>query len=69
MFITRTISGFILVVIVALAFYLGPLATNILMCFVSLVGVMELLRVYKLNKRVIGWINYIFTIGYYALLY
>ena len=50
MFITRTISGFILVVIVALAFYLGPLATNILMCFVSLVGVMELLRVYKLNK-------------------
>ena len=45
MFITRTISGFILVVIVALAFYLGPLATNILMCFVSLVGVMELLPI------------------------
>lgn len=69
MFKQRTISAVILVIIAAITLYFGGAVTNIVMCAVSLVGVMELLRIYELNKKSIGIIAYIATIAYYACLY
>lgn len=69
MFKTRLISGIFIVIIAALALYLGGNVTLGLIAIISLIGVMEVLRVLKLNKLVLGGCIYVFTIGYYVLLY
>lgn len=69
MFKQRTISAVILVILAAVTLYFGGLVTNVVMCAVSLIGVMELLRVYELNKSILGGVSYAATICYYVVIY
>lgn len=69
MFKQRAISAVILVIIAAITLYFGGALTCLVMCAVSLIGVMELLRIYGLNKKELGYAAYGATVFYYALLY
>lgn len=68
MFKTRLLSGIVLVILVIGVLYLGGYVTAGAMLLLSLGGVFELLRIYKLHKSPIGIVTYIATIVYYALL-
>jgi phosphatidate cytidylyltransferase len=57
------------VIIAAITLYFGGALTCLVMCAVSLIGVMELLRIYGLNKKELGYAAYGATVFYYALLY
>lgn len=69
MFKQRAISAVILVIIAAITLYFGGALTCLVMCAVSLIGVMELLRIYGLNKKGLGYAAYGAMVFYYALLY
>ena len=69
MFVTRLISGIILVILAIGTLYFGGEVTCLVTLMISLVGVFELMRVYKLHKKLPAVIAYLGTIGYYALLY
>ena len=69
MFKQRAISAVILVIIAAITLYFGGALTCLVMCAVSLIGVMELLRIYGLTKKGLGYAAYGATVFYYALLY
>ena len=62
----RVISGAVLVVILAITLYFGGIVTCGLMALVSLVGNMELLRVYKKTP---GIVCYLATVLYYIAIY
>lgn len=65
----RVISGAVLVVILAITLYFGGIVTCGLMALVSLVGNMELLRVYGVNKKTPGIVCYLATVQYYIAIY
>ena len=65
----RVISGAVLVVILAITLYFGGIVTCGLMALVSLVGNMELLRVYGVNKKPPGIVCYLATVLYYIAIY
>lgn len=65
----RVISGAVLVVILAITLYFGGIVTCGLMVLVSLVGNMELLRVYGVNKKTPGIVCYLATVLYYIAIY
>lgn len=65
----RVISGAVLVVILAITLYFGGIVTCGLMALVSLVGNMELLRVYGVNKTTPGIVCYLATVLYYIAIY
>ncbi|MGN0394867.1 MAG: phosphatidate cytidylyltransferase [Coprococcus sp.] len=69
MFKQRAISAVFLVIIAAITLYFGGAVTCFVMCAVSLIGTMELLRVYELHKKSPGIVAYIVTILYYVCLY
>ena len=62
----RVISGAVLVVILAITLYFGGIVTCGLMALVSLVGNMELLRVYGVNKKTPGIVLYSHIPGSYG---
>ncbi len=68
MFKTRLLSGIVLVILVIGVLYLGGYVTAGAMLLLSLGGVYELLRIYKLHKTPMGITTYIATIVYYGLL-
>lgn len=68
-FLTRTISGMVLVAVLAAVLLCGG---NVLLCFlgaVSLCGVMELYRVWNIHKALPGIFGYAAVAAYYVLLY
>lgn len=68
MFKTRLLSGIVLVIILAAALILGG---NILWCFtlfISLVGLVELNRVLKNQKNILGMLSYAICIIFYICL-
>lgn len=65
----RVISGAVLVVILAITLYFRGIVTCGLMALVSLVGNMELLRVYGVNKKTPGIVCYLATVLYYIAIY
>ena len=65
----RVISGAVLVVILAITLYFGGIVTCGLMALVSLVGNMELLRVYGVNNKTPGIVSYLATVLYYIAIY
>jgi phosphatidate cytidylyltransferase len=69
MFKQRVLSGVILVILAAATLYAGGAVTAVVMCAISLIGVMELLRIYDLNKTVLGLAAYAATIIYYVFIY
>ncbi len=68
MFVTRLISGIVLVIIAFVVLFLGGPVTGLAMMGLSLVGVFELCRVYKIEKNSPVVIAYIWTVLYYAVL-
>lgn len=69
MFKQRLISAVVLVILTAITIYFGGAVTAGVMCAVSLIGVMELLRVFHLNKKILGIVCYITTVLYYCLIF
>ena len=65
----RVISGAVLVVILAVTLYFGGAVTCAFMGLVSLIGNMELLRVYGVNRKLPGIVCYLATIFYYVAIY
>ena len=68
MFKTRLLSGIVLVILIAAALIPGGYVTLAAMLIISYVGVFELLRVYGIETRLIGWISYVATGLLYILL-
>lgn len=64
MFITRLLSGIVLVAGFILLFYFGGIALCIAIMFLSLVGTFELMRVFKMEKTPLAVLSYIFAAGY-----
>lgn len=64
----RVISGAVLTVLAVIILYLGGYVTGVATLLLSLGGVFELLRVYKLEKTAFGWIAYVITVVYYGLI-
>ena len=69
MFWTRLASGIVLVILAIGTLWVGGWLTCAVMGLLSLVGCFELLRVYGLEKRLMGIACYLTTILYYVVLY
>ncbi len=68
MFWTRLASGIVLVILATVTLYFGGYVTGVVTLLLSLIGVFELMRVYKVEKTVMAFVAYIATIVYYVLL-
>lgn len=69
MFKTRLLSGIVLVILAVAVLYYGGIVTLMATMLLALGGVFELLRIYKLNKSLLGYMAYAITIAGYLLLY
>lgn len=68
MFKVRLLSGAILTLVVIGVLYFGGYVTAAAALLLSLGGMYELLRIYKLHNRLSGVLAYIAAVGYYVLL-
>lgn len=69
MFITRLLSGVVLMAAAIILLFAGNVWLLAAAAVLSLLGVFELLRVFRMEKHPLAWIAYIATLGYYVLLY
>ena len=69
MFKTRLMSSIVLVILTIAVLYFGGWVTALALLLLSLKGVQELLRVYKLDKSSFGILAYIFTVILYVIIY
>ena len=69
MFRTRLLSGVILLVITLFVVIFGGNLLFAVLFAISLIGMMELYRVVKINKTIMGMVGYVAGITYYLLLY
>ena len=69
MFKVRLMSGIVLVLLAIGVLYAGGYVTGVAILLLSLGGVLEMLRIYKLHNRLIGLVSYMATIAYYLLLF
>lgn len=69
MFKVRLMSSIALVIIMSAALIYGGPVLLLLMLFISLVGMMELYRIYGIHKAAPAIAGYICAIAYYAMLY
>lgn len=67
-FVTRVISGAILAVVTIAVLLAGDWITYGAILAVSLIGMFELYRVFKIEKRLAGWLGYLATVGYFLML-
>lgn len=65
MFKTRLISSIILVIVMVLGLLLGGIPLSLLMLIISVVGMMELYRIYGFHKTPLGIMGYSIAILYY----
>lgn len=68
MFRTRLISGIVLVILALVFIISGGYVLWAVSLALSLIGLMELYRVFQIHKTQLGWIGYFLTVGYYVLL-
>ncbi|SFG09334.1 phosphatidate cytidylyltransferase [Oribacterium sp. WCC10] len=68
-FITRLISGIILVLCSVVIVPMGGPLLFLLTFFTSMIGLYELYRVFGIEKRSLGFIGYLTTISYYVLVW
>lgn len=68
MFRTRLISGIVLVILALVFIISGGWLLWAVSLILSLIGLMELYRVFRIHKTRIGWTGYVLTVVYYALL-
>ncbi|MBQ8923941.1 MAG: phosphatidate cytidylyltransferase [Lachnospiraceae bacterium] len=69
MFKQRLLSGIVLVVLMVAILYLGGYVTGAAMLLLSLGGIFELLRIYKLHNTLLGYAGYVAAVAYYILLF
>ncbi len=69
MFVTRLISGIVLVIAAIFLLYMGNVWLAAALGILSLVGIYELLRVFKMEKQPLSFMAYAATAIYYFLLY
>ena len=67
-FLTRTISGVILAIIIILTGLFGGDILFGLVAVVSLIGLFEVYRVVEIHNNILGYIGYAAAIAYYAVL-
>ena len=65
----RLIGGFFVAVVTIIALLSGGIVTTCILAVVSIVGIWEYLRIYSMEKSSFAFINYIFTVIYYAMIY
>ena len=68
MFWTRLISGIVLIILAVITLWFGGYVTGVVTMLLSLIGVFELMRVYKVEQKIPGIIAYIWTVLYYVIL-
>jgi phosphatidate cytidylyltransferase len=68
MFKTRVLSGAVLTILAVAVLYFGGYVTGVVTLLLSLGGIYELLRVYKLEKSGFGVIAYVATVVYYIFI-
>ncbi|MDO5564850.1 MAG: phosphatidate cytidylyltransferase [Eubacteriales bacterium] len=68
-FITRAISGLILLILSGFIMYQGGDLLFFASMIVSVIGLIELLRIFKLSKSSLGFFSYFLTFVYYFILY
>ena len=69
MFVTRLISGIVLVILSVLILYFGGMVTLCATVLLSYVGIYELMRVYKMEDSILAYSAYCVTFFYYLILY
>lgn len=69
MFTTRLLSGIVLVILAVFFLTKGGIALFLMSLAISLIGLFELCRVVKIEKKLPGVIAYLSVIGYYGLLW
>ena len=69
MFWTRLVSGIVLLIMAIVFIFVGGLPLWAISLLISLIGMFELYRVLKIEKKAVSWIGYIGAVVYYALLY
>ena len=69
MFKTRLLSGILLVIIALITLITGGNLLFLVLLAISLIGLMELYRVFAIEKKAPGIVGYVFAVLYYALLY
>ena len=67
-FLTRAISGIVLAAIIILTGIVGGDVLFGLVAVVSIIGLFEVYRVVDIHNNILGYIGYISTIAYYAVL-
>ena len=67
MFITRLLSGIVLLAAAALLFVVGDIWIVIALGILSLVGVYELFRIWGMEKHPLAIVTYVATVGCYAM--
>lgn len=69
MFWTRFRSSVILMILTILAVVLGGNVLFIATLLISMIGMMELLRIFHVHNSIIGWIGYLGGIAYYVMIW
>ncbi len=69
MFVTRLISGIILVMLALITVITGGPVLAVTLLFISLVGMYELYRIFKIEHATIGIIGYVTAMIYYSMIY
>jgi len=68
-FLERIISGIILVIIALITFIKGGMLLLTVITTVSIIGLYEMNKVFRIEKSLIGLLGYIFTICFYVLIW
>ncbi|MBR5336471.1 MAG: phosphatidate cytidylyltransferase [Lachnospiraceae bacterium] len=68
-FVTRLISGIFLILIALFTIINGGVYLFVVVAALSMVGLYELYRIFKVHNRLLGIVGYLAAIGYYTLLY
>lgn len=68
-FVPRLISGIFLILIVLFLLLNGGISLLMAAAIVSIIGLVELFRVFKLANSRLAYIGYLFTVFYYFLIY
>lgn len=69
MFKTRLISGIILVIIAVLTITAGGTVLCATLYLVSMIGLLELYRVFHIHNKLLGEVGYLVNTGYYILMW
>lgn len=69
MFITRLLSGIVLLIIAGVTITLGDYVLFATTLLISLIGIVELFKMLHIEKTPLGFAGYLATIGYYGLIY